>query len=431
MEATLSAAKVYAFVSPKGGSGKTITAITLATVISALGKSVVLIDADASTNGLSLFYLDKITDTKQHGTGSSSLSGTFQIEGPVNNNAISIAENMYLVPASYILTQTEHTDPADFRQRLDALLQSLSTQHDYIFLDAQAGTDVFAEMAVTAATEVVIVSEYDPMSAEGIERMRDLFSSALKNKRIWTLFNKVLPEFISPTMGDFLAVTRILTPIPWDADVVRAYVRKKSPVDMATGNTHTLNVLQTAVSLFGQNIEKELAAWTQARTNLVRKPVLDKLDEIEKMIAEIEEAKIDLKYSKNRSLTLIGVRVGAAFLIVFVISIILRGLNFRIIDQADLIVNDIINLILGTILGNKATAFPRFDVSQFLLLLGFISIILPQLLTTLGIRAYAKEKEKERLSLDLRLQRLQEERSRLVALERAGLSDLLKIRGEL
>ena len=45
MEATLSAAKVYAFVSPKGGSGKTITAITLATVISALGKSVVLIEA--------------------------------------------------------------------------------------------------------------------------------------------------------------------------------------------------------------------------------------------------------------------------------------------------------------------------------------------------------------------------------------------------
>src|SRR6266700_1673720 len=85
---------------------------------------------------------------------------------------------------------------------------------------------------------------------------------------------------------------------------------------------------------------------TRTRSMSCRPPCRS-LDKILKRIAEIEEAKIDLKYSKNRSLTLIGVRVGAAFLIVFVISIILRGLNFRIIDQADLIVNDIINLIIG------------------------------------------------------------------------------------
>jgi chromosome partitioning protein len=148
-------------VSPKGGSGKTITAITLATILAGLGRKVVLVDVDASTNGLSLFYLDKITAAKRRDRAANpKLSGSFQVDDETDSVAIDLNSNISLVPSSYTLLQTEKTNIDEFRASLRELLVKLRETFGYIFLDAQAGADVFAEVAVQVADEIVIVSEY-------------------------------------------------------------------------------------------------------------------------------------------------------------------------------------------------------------------------------------------------------------------------------
>ena len=50
-------ANVICFASAKGGAGKTVVTATVGTFLAALGKRVLIIDTDAATNGLTLFYI--------------------------------------------------------------------------------------------------------------------------------------------------------------------------------------------------------------------------------------------------------------------------------------------------------------------------------------------------------------------------------------
>jgi cellulose biosynthesis protein BcsQ len=56
--------QVFAFVSAKGGTGKTIMAVSAAYYLQRAGKKVALIDTDFSTRGLSLYVLGRVV----HGT---------------------------------------------------------------------------------------------------------------------------------------------------------------------------------------------------------------------------------------------------------------------------------------------------------------------------------------------------------------------------
>jgi len=51
---------VLCFASPKGGAGKTVITASVGLFLSALGKRILLIDADASTNGLTLLCIKEV-----------------------------------------------------------------------------------------------------------------------------------------------------------------------------------------------------------------------------------------------------------------------------------------------------------------------------------------------------------------------------------
>src|SRR6266849_5465081 len=62
IERPIGQGRVICFVSVKGGSGKTVITTSTAYVLTRSGKRVVLIDADFSTRGLSLFVLSSLID---------------------------------------------------------------------------------------------------------------------------------------------------------------------------------------------------------------------------------------------------------------------------------------------------------------------------------------------------------------------------------
>lgn len=289
-------ANIYSFVSAKGGSGKTVTAISMSKVLAGLGKKILIIDTDASTNGLSLFFINEILQAKQQLKDSeNSLTGAFDGNEVQTATPCAVDSRIDVIPASYVMSQTEETDPESFRKNLRKTVDNFRSEYDYIFLDAQAGADIFAQVAVDASDEIVIVSEYDPMSALGVDRLRYLFRKKLGEKPEWILFNKILPEF-AKSLGEFLAVARYLPPIPWDADVVRAYVRRGSAIDMERGNFHTLAAIQTALSLFGKEIEEEAAQWKKKKEQVYREPSQKALADIVTKIGELESMKIRMQY---------------------------------------------------------------------------------------------------------------------------------------
>jgi cellulose biosynthesis protein BcsQ len=85
------------------------------------------------------------------------------------------------------MSETETKDVNEFHATLKTFIEN-SNEYDIIILDAQAGTDNFARVATTLADQSVIVSEYDPISVQGIERLKVQFGSVLNPGNTWVLF---------------------------------------------------------------------------------------------------------------------------------------------------------------------------------------------------------------------------------------------------
>lgn len=285
--------KVICFASAKGGSGKTVISASLAKFLAGLGKKVLLVDMDAATNGLSLFYLEELV--KARNLHAEEARGIFEATEGKLPTPFNIDEAVDMIPSVYVMKQTEDISPEGFRRSISETLSAFRDKYNYIILDAQAGTGIYAQIAMENADETVIVSEYDPVSAEGVERLKRLFPGALPLNKTWILFNKILPEF-AQSLGDFLSVARYLSPVPWDAEVVRAFTRRKLAIDMESSNDYTLAIMRTASSLFGEEIEEQINRWKQDKEEFFRAPARSQVEAIEEEISLMEQAQIQTEY---------------------------------------------------------------------------------------------------------------------------------------
>ena len=262
-------AKVICMASAKGGSGKTVLTATFCRFLAELGKRILMIDTDGATNGLTLLYLQEVMNYyREVKLEEHKLYGIYQIES-YNSPAdiVELKNGVHLIPATYEFTNTDIIDADDFFAFLKMTLSSYRQSYDYIFLDAQAGADEYSRIAMSRdiSDEVVIISEYDPMSAAGVERLKNLFPKDLTYERTWILLNKMLPDFVK-SFSDFLEIARYLTPVPWNEQVVLAYARRRLALDFEMGNEFTLTIIKTLNSLLGKEISQELTLWSQEKS---------------------------------------------------------------------------------------------------------------------------------------------------------------------
>lgn len=138
----MSTGKTIALVSPKGGSGKTITSVGLSKVFSYFGVKTLLIDGDAATNGLTLFNVEKIRELKKAGTDTH--VGLFDDAGNSDQPDLNLIEsddgNAFL-PATYSMIQTENVEVEVYRKTLDVITKKYRDYYPAIIIDAQAGAD--------------------------------------------------------------------------------------------------------------------------------------------------------------------------------------------------------------------------------------------------------------------------------------------------
>jgi cellulose biosynthesis protein BcsQ len=289
--------KIICFVSAKGGTGKTTTSASVAKLLATLGKEVLLIDMDAATNGLSLFFLDKLVQQKQlYKEEEKTAFGLFEASEINPLTTLPIDVSLDFLPAVYEMKQIKClADESQFESMFSKTLNGFKSLYNYIIIDTQAGTETYTKIAMELADIVVIVSEFDPISIEGVERFKRLFSEALSPEKTWILINKILPEFTNSLSG-ILELAKYLPPIPWDADVVRALSRRKSALDTENGNAYTLAILQVVSSLLGDEVKDEIDKWKLEKEDRIKEPVLKQLDEIESKINSLEKVRIDIDY---------------------------------------------------------------------------------------------------------------------------------------
>src|SRR3569623_3100396 len=114
---------VICFISSKGGSGKTVTCSALGTFLSVLGFRVLMIDTDAATNGMTLLYLDQLLGRKKMtASRDQQAKGLFDLEVVGLPTFIKITDNLDLVPASFVMKDTESADLMVFASTLNYLV---------------------------------------------------------------------------------------------------------------------------------------------------------------------------------------------------------------------------------------------------------------------------------------------------------------------
>jgi len=294
-------AKVLCFASAKGGAGKTMITASVGAFLKALGKRVVLVDADAATNGLTLLYIKEVLSRQGETDEGRFPEGLFEGNDLTDATALHLPSGVDLIPATYHFVNTEAYRQEDFVARLSRELGNLRSEYDYVLLDAQAGSDFCASVAMRKSISdlVVLVAEYDPMSAAGIERLKGLLRDDLTYSRTWILLNKILPEF-AKNFSDFLEIARYLNPIPWDADVVRAYARRRLALDTENGNAFTIALMQTVRTLLGDDIEKDVKLWTENRAEAIRLPIKAQYNDLENELGFILEESAKAEAQQRR-----------------------------------------------------------------------------------------------------------------------------------
>ncbi|MBX5443877.1 septum site-determining protein MinD [Sphaerobacter sp.] len=160
--------RVITFTSGKGGVGKTTTTANVGAALAALGKSVVLIDADIGLRNLDIVLgLENriVYDLVDVVEGNCRLRQAMIRDKRLNS--------LHLIPAAQT-REKEAVSP----QQMKALCDELRRQFDFILIDSPAGIEQGFRNSIAGADEVVVVTNPEVSSVRDADRIIGLVEAA-------------------------------------------------------------------------------------------------------------------------------------------------------------------------------------------------------------------------------------------------------------
>ena len=161
------ATQIICIASHKGGVGKTTSAATLGSLLSASSKKTLLVDLDAQRNLTSTFLGARKKPQR-------TLYEAF-CEGkdiPIFN----VRENLDIVPSSLDLGALDTVIASRIQREsiLAKLLKPAKELYDYIILDCPSQMGIITVNAFTAANSLVVPISCDAYAAEGLLQLLDM-----------------------------------------------------------------------------------------------------------------------------------------------------------------------------------------------------------------------------------------------------------------
>ena len=158
-------AKIIATVIRKGGSGKTTTAINLASGLAKQGKRVLLVDLDSQANASEAL---RISDSERN--IASVLSGRLTIA-----DAIQPAKDFYLLASTAELADYEPRLTANFNlHAVKSLLEQVKPHFDYIVLDTPPSDGILTRNGLVASDLVIIPTQAHFLAVKGLHKALEL-----------------------------------------------------------------------------------------------------------------------------------------------------------------------------------------------------------------------------------------------------------------
>jgi septum site-determining protein MinD len=185
--------RIVTVTSGKGGVGKTTTTANIGAALAALGRSVVLIDADIGLRNLDIVLgLENriVYDLVDIVEGTCKLRQAMIRDKRLNS--------LYLIPAA----QTREKDAVS-PQQMRTLCEELRRQFDYTLIDSPAGIEQGFRNSIAGADDVVVVTNPEVSSVRDADRIVGLVeSSELPTPKL--IINRLDPALVR--RGDMMSV---------------------------------------------------------------------------------------------------------------------------------------------------------------------------------------------------------------------------------
>lgn len=186
--------KIIAICNQKGGTGKTTSAINLATYFALAGKRVLLVDLDPQANATSGLGINKhdIKKSTYH-----VLLEELQIKEILQTTAV---KDLYLAPANLDLTgaEVELVSVLGRENRLEKALSLGKENFDFIIIDSPPSLGLLTINALCAADSVLIPVQCEYYALEGLTQLTNTINLVKNN-----LNPHLTIEGMLLTMADF------------------------------------------------------------------------------------------------------------------------------------------------------------------------------------------------------------------------------------
>ena len=186
--------KIIAICNQKGGTGKTTSAINIATYLAVSGKKVMLIDLDPQANATSGIGINKheIKKSTYH-----VLLEEIEIKDILQKTAIN---DLWLAPANVDLTgaEVELVSVLGREYRLKKALQKEKDNFDFIIIDSPPSLGLLTINGLCAADSVIIPVQCEYYALEGLTQLTSTVKLVKEN-----LNPNLAIEGVLLTMADF------------------------------------------------------------------------------------------------------------------------------------------------------------------------------------------------------------------------------------
>lgn len=259
--------EIIAFVSGKGGVGKTIIAANLAALLAKSGIKTLLVDSDFATRGLTFYLLKGKKEIDKTNCYFDYLIGEVNLS---QLRPLKIQEKFYLLPAislAWIETPEEKLQDSVqmIYQRLSELVSKLRKSFDVIIFDTRSGADPISLIPAELSDRFVVVSEEDFTSWRTSIVMRDSIKKyAADRGKAPSFTGFVLNRVIEEQHGEIISFlesrwfeTKMLAVILHEAKVKRAFLTDDLVIERFPDSEFSSIICDIALELFKRMKEEK------------------------------------------------------------------------------------------------------------------------------------------------------------------------------
>lgn len=281
-----------ALLSGKGGSGKTIIALSMSKLLSEAGQKVLLIDLDIATHGATYWF-----ENDMENATSEILCLHHLLDSSKGQRLpLKTSHGFDFIPStSNLLTEKFDAQSLYFKDIknesvFDDNFSNISDDYDVVILDCQAGYSRLVAWAAKSVNRNLLVLESDAVTAASVRVLFLRLGAILSRSKTWQIYNKLTEEergiYEKMEAG---ALFPNLPPIPFDWQVRAAFALGQIPNTASIDSAFGLGVLRVLRPL--------IPAASEALTTLERETVGEWHNDVTMMLSKLEKEKKEIKFS--------------------------------------------------------------------------------------------------------------------------------------